>query len=187
MTAETKRGALVLVMGPSGAGKDTLIDYARAHLGATDCFVFVRRAITRPASSGEDHEPVSAQAFRRRVASGGFALSWQAHGLSYGVPAAIDDWLRAGKTVIANASRTILGEARRRYPGLLIVHVTAPPEILARRLTGRGRESEAARQKRLARGDLRRIAGRDVLSIENAGELAAAGEALVNALRRTQS
>lgn len=63
------RGRLVLVVGPSGAGKDTLIDYARSRLEADPDFHFARRVITRPPSVGEDHESVDVEEFRSRVSA----------------------------------------------------------------------------------------------------------------------
>lgn len=96
---------LILVVGPSGAGKDTLIDYARAQLRSDPSFHFARRVITRPPSVGEDHESVDIEEFQRRA--GAFALHWQAHGLFYGIPATVEDQLDCGAVVIANGSRAI--------------------------------------------------------------------------------
>ncbi|MEA2777827.1 MAG: thymidine phosphorylase, partial [Acetobacteraceae bacterium] len=79
---------LILVVGPSGAGKDTVLALARAALLADPRFRFVRRVITRPADAGgEDHEAVSDFEFGQRS----FALRWQAHGLHYGIPMDIAD------------------------------------------------------------------------------------------------
>ena len=135
---------LVLVVGPSGAGKDTVLGLARQALAGDTRFRFVRRVITRPADAGgEDHEAVSEAEFARRR----FALSWGAHGLRYGIP--LDDVARGG-VVVANVSRSVIAEAATAYPVRVIV-VTASPEILARRLAARGRETAEDIARRLAR------------------------------------
>jgi ribose 1,5-bisphosphokinase len=140
-------GVLVLVVGPSGAGKDTLIDAARNALADDPRFRFVRRVITRPADAGgEAHEVVTADAFAARR----FALAWAAHGLRYGIPEGIADDIAGGRVVVANVSRGVIAEAAARFPVRVIV-VTAPPEVLAARLAARGREDAAARVARLAR------------------------------------
>jgi phosphonate metabolism protein PhnN/1,5-bisphosphokinase (PRPP-forming) len=142
---------LVAVVGPSGAGKDTLMAGARARLGPDPRFRFVRRSITRPASAGgEDHESLDRDAFLRRRDAGGFALWWEAHGLLYGVPRDIEADLAAGRRVVANLSRGALAEANARYP-LLVLEITAPPAVLAARLAARGREGLDTIAARLAR------------------------------------
>lgn len=138
---------LIGVVGPSGAGKDTLMAGARAALAGDARFRFVRRTITRPAEAGgEDHRPLPPAAFKAERDAGGFALWWQAHGLLYGIPAD----LRPGQVSIANLSRTVLAEADRRFP-LLVLEITAPPAVLAARLAARGREDAADVAARLAR------------------------------------
>jgi ribose 1,5-bisphosphokinase len=142
---------LVAVVGPSGAGKDTLMAAARRRIGRDPRFRFVRRRITRPASAGgEDHEPLDRDAFLRRRDARGFALWWEAHGLLYGIPRDIETDLAAGRCVVANMSRGVLTEAASRYP-LLVLEITAPPAVLAARLAARGREEPDAVAARLAR------------------------------------
>ncbi|TCM76710.1 phosphonate metabolism protein/1,5-bisphosphokinase (PRPP-forming) PhnN [Rhizobium sp. BK068] len=172
-------GRLVLVVGPSGAGKDTLIDYARDRLRTNPRSHFVQRIISRPAGVGEDHQPVCPQEFARMVDDGRFALHWQAHGLSYGIPSEIDGWLQRGDTVVANGSRAVLVDARRRYPQISIVNVTAPLGVLARRLVGRGRESLENVRQRLVRGAGHPVEGSDVIHVHNSGPLEIAGERLL--------
>ena len=165
-------GRLVLVVGPSGVGVDTLIDAARKELGNDPHFHFVRRTITRPAGSvGEEHDPIDIDTFRERRDEGGFALAWEAHGLGYGIPLAIDDSLKAGRTVVANVSRTIIEEARGRYPNLTVASVTASPQVLAQRLAGRNRESAEEIERRLQRAGLGFPDGDDVVTIDNDGAL----------------
>jgi ribose 1,5-bisphosphokinase len=144
-------GRLVLVVGPSGAGKDTLIGLARAACDGNAQFVFPRRTVTREASVHEENEAVSAAAFDAERRSGAFVLAWTAHGLSYGLRTAIDDDVRAGRTVIANVSSTIIAQAQRRYINVVVVQITAPAEVLAERLAARGRASDGALADRLNR------------------------------------
>lgn len=174
---------LVAVVGPSGAGKDTLMEGARAALAGDARFVFVRRAITRPAESGgEDHEPLDAAAFAARQATGGFALSWEAHGLRYGIPHSIDDALAEGRVVIANLSRAALAEAAARYK-LRVLLITAPPETLATRLAARGRETPADIAGRLTR-DQALPPGLDVVTVCNDAGIAAGVAQVLAALSR---
>jgi ribose 1,5-bisphosphokinase len=144
-------GRLVLVVGPSGAGKDTLIDVVRAACRDEAGIVFPRRIITRPSSSAEDHDTISDAAFDEAATGGAFALWWGAHGLKYGIPAALDDDIRAGHTIVCNVSRTVIGTARTRYANVAVVLVTAPHDILAARLRARGRGSDGSVTDRVQR------------------------------------
>ena len=145
-------GRLIAVVGPSGAGKDTLIAGAMAARGG---LVRARRVITRPqGAGGEDFEGVSAAEFEARLQRGAFVLHWRAHGLRYGVPATIEAELAAGRVVLFNGSRAALPAARARYPALEVVMITAPARILAERLAARGREDPATIAARLSRAAL---------------------------------
>ncbi|MEM8791910.1 MAG: phosphonate metabolism protein/1,5-bisphosphokinase (PRPP-forming) PhnN [Pseudomonadota bacterium] len=142
-------GRLIVVVGPSGAGKDTLIEGAMAHLPGLRR---IRRVITRPATAGgEDHDGIGFEAFAALSRRGGFAFEWEAHGLRYGLPAEIDAWLAEGQDLLFNGSRATLPALRAAYPQLEIVLLTAPPEVLAARLAARRRESVDEITKRLAR------------------------------------
>ncbi len=144
-------GRLVLVVGPSGAGKDTLLGLAKAACAEDRNIVFPRRLITREASASEDNEEVSAEAFERAVADGSYAMHWEAHGHRYALSRAIDDDIRVGHTVIANVSRTVISAARRNYANAIVVSITVPPDVLAARLAARARASDGRLDQRLAR------------------------------------
>jgi ribose 1,5-bisphosphokinase len=144
-------GRLVLVVGPSGAGKDTLLRLAKAACVDDRNIVFPRRMITREASASEDNEEVSAGTFQDALARNEFAIHWQAHGHCYALPRAIDDDIRAGRTVVANVSRTVIPVMRRFYAETVVVCVTAPPNVLAERLAMRGRGSDGRIEHRLHR------------------------------------
>lgn len=137
---------ITAIVGPSGAGKDTLI---RGALAARPDLRRVRRVITRPAGAGgEDFEAVTPEDFAARKARGDFALTWDAHGLSYGIPKAE---VAGPRDVIFNGSRAALPEAARVFPGLRVILVTAPEIILAARLAARGRETACDIRARLSR------------------------------------
>ncbi|MDO9561772.1 MAG: phosphonate metabolism protein/1,5-bisphosphokinase (PRPP-forming) PhnN [Bradyrhizobium sp.] len=144
-------GRLVLVVGPSGAGKDTLIGLVRAVCAGGGDIVFPRRVVTREASSSEDNEHLRPAEFRQAQVRGEFSVHWEAHGHCYGLRRAIDDEIRAGRTVVANASRTVVGELRRAYADVMVVSITAPAEILAERLAARARGSDGRVADRLSR------------------------------------
>ena len=142
---------LILIVGPSGAGKDTLLNGAREALAGDARFRFVRRVITRPGDLGEEaHESVTEQAFALRREAGDFALSWRAHGLHYGIPADIATDLAQGRVVIANVSRAVVAEAAERFP-VAVIEITAPADVLALRLAARGREDAVDMARRLSR------------------------------------
>jgi len=163
-------GRLIAVVGPSGVGKDTVIDALCAEIPG---LVRARRTITRSGEArGEDFESADAARFLERERAGDFALSWEAHGLRYGVPASIRSDLDAGHDVTVNLSRRVLDEARRLFPGMRVLSLTARPEVLAMRLSGRGRETAEDIAERLARAQEFAVSGDDVIRVDNSGSLA---------------
>ena len=143
-------GVFVAVVGPSGAGKDTLMARAARHASLAPRVGFVRRIVTRDALA-EDHDSLDEAAFSRAQAAGAFCLSWAAHGLRYALPRSLETDLRDGRTMVANLSRGALAEAAATFARLRVVEVTADPAILLQRIAARGRESGAEARDRLAR------------------------------------
>jgi ribose 1,5-bisphosphokinase len=163
-------GALVLVVGPSGAGKDTLLGAAQKMLAGDSRIVFARRAVTREASAFENNEAVTHADFDRAVASGDYALWWRAHEHGYGVVRAIDDEIGKGHVIVVNVSRMIIGEARRKYLRPFVVLITAPADVLAERLSMRRRASDGDLGGRLQRASLETDGAPDLV-ISNVGAI----------------
>lgn len=162
-------GRIYAVVGPSGAGKDTLM--AEAQRRRPDLHL-VRRVITRAEEAGgEPFEGVSEAEFLRRKASGDFLLDWEAHGLRYGIPTSVDRAISEGRDVLFNGSRGILGRAWEVFPGLTVIHVTASVPVLAARLAARRRESEADIRERLARAAYEIPYGPPIRTVTNDGSL----------------
>jgi ribose 1,5-bisphosphokinase len=171
------------VVGPSGAGKDTLINGARLECEDDATAVFPRRVVTRPPSVFEDHETVDLETFNRSVAERKFALWWNAHSHSYGVPRSIDDDIRSGRTVICNVSRTVVDVARRQYAHVAVVLITAPKHILEARLATRERPSDGDLAGRIARSAELKETGQPDFVIRNVARPSVGVRRLLNVIR----
>lgn len=184
-TGSVGNGVFVAVVGPSGAGKDTIIDYARTALSDQSGFHFVRRVVTRPSSvDAEDHDTLNEDEFSKALQAGAFSHQWEAHGLCYGLPRSVHVEIQHGAVAIANVSRGIIPALRAAYANFAVVHITASHEVLAKRLAARGRESAEEIQHRLIRAGANPCDPSDAIMIDNSGEVARAGEEFVKVLRK---
>lgn len=179
------KGRLVLVVGPSGAGKDTLLAQAALQLVDDPRFIFPRRQVTRtPDTTSEDHDSLSREAFEKLHKNGETTLSWEAHGLGYVIPKAVIAQVDAGCIAVCNGSRRILPVARQKYPDCKIILVEADQKTRAHRLAARGRESEAEIAARIDRDAPMDGVGPEPVRIDNSGSLQASVTAMVDALLR---
>ena len=177
-------GVFVPVVGPSGAGKDSLIAHAAATLGADSAYRFAKRVVTRPADPGaEAHDTLDEAAFLAAERQGAFALSWRSHGLSYGIPIDVDRTIRAGGVVVAKVSRGVVEAIEARYGTVIPVLVTVSPEVLAARLAARGRETADQIAARIARNAEYDGFGARCRTVDNSGSLSDAGDAFGRSLR----
>ena len=170
--AQDPSGLLVLVVGPSGAGKDTIMRAVAGRLAGDAGIVFPRRVVTRAsANAAEDCLLMTVTEFEATEAAGQFLLSWPAHGLHYGIPLAVETDLAAGRTVIINISRGSITTAEARVANTAVVHITASPDVLARRIAARARETIKEIATRLAREAPLPDSRSMVLEIRNEGTI----------------
>lgn len=176
-------GTLFYVVGASGAGKDSLMTYARARLGGRAPVFFAHRYITRPADAGgENHVALNRAEFAQIKALELFALDWESHGCCYGLGREIDLWLERGANVVMNGSRGFLPEASSRYPNLCVVLVEVSAAILRARLETRGREKPDEIEQRIARATAFTVEHPNLVTIRNNGALNEAGDRLASLL-----
>ena len=146
---------LIYIMGPSGAGKDSLLNSLHqemASLGKSLPLIMAQRTITRSHhQSNENHEAVDEASFESLLQSNAFALNWFANGLHYGIRHEQLAPMSKGSWVMVNGSRAYLEQAQLRFPGLTVLHITAPVDVLRSRLLARGRENEKDIEARLSR------------------------------------
>jgi thymidine phosphorylase len=179
-------GIFFFVVGPSGAGKDSLIDAVRNVDSSADRpFVIARRVITRPhGSPGEDHEALSEAEFSTLEHQGGFLITWSAHGLRYGLHRELLDVLSHGRNVIANGSRAMVQALSARVPHLVVIEVSAPASVLAERILARGRETPEEVRQRVMRKVEPFPAHVEVVQVSNDGTLEQGVERFIAALDR---
>lgn len=187
-------GQLVYIMGPSGSGKDSLLQQVAQHAGSR--VHLMKRYITRSAESeGEDAFSLSPAEFAAMEVRGEFAMSWRANGLAYGIPVTLDALLEQGNTVLVNGSRAYCEQAVQRYPSLLVVLVQVQAQLLMQRLLLRGRESPQEIAQRLSRNTtldtaftqhLREQGTRFVI-LDNSSDLQSAATALLNTIESVTS
>lgn len=165
------KGRLIYLIGPSGAGKDTVLRWFRDHPQHCPSLHVARRTISR--SAGDPHEPheaVSAAEFQHLCERGDFALHWEANTLHYGVRHTELRPMDRGHDVLVNGSRRFLPQARRSYPDLVAAYLTVPPHIQRARLLARGRETPEAIEARLARSaHLAAVIGQTDVELVNDG------------------
>lgn len=182
---ERAAGQLVLVIGPSGVGKDTLIGAARTALDGDKRFSFVRRLVTRPTDIDlEDHVSMERDEFAGAQAAGRFALTWQAHGLDYALPIGVDTDLMLGGVVVANIARHAVPAALGKYPLCRVVQVSAEISLRAARLAKLGRENPDQIVARLAREGAALPADVEPIVIDNSSLIGIGVAAFVMALRQ---
>ena len=173
---------LVYVVGPSGAGKDSVLGWVRHHLTPVPAIHWARRTITRAARPGDEvHEAVDELQFLALRERGAFALNWQANGLHYGIRHCETAPLDHGHWVLVNGSRGHLEVTRSRFPGVAVVHVSASPDTLRQRLLARGRESPAEVEARIHRTQT--LQPTHAIEILNDGALDDAGRQLLSHLQ----
>ncbi len=178
---------LFYVIGASGAGKDTLMNYARTKINGLQPVIFAHRYITRPPFTGnENHVSLSGEEFKSRIKANLFALYWESHGNYYGIGNEINTWMEKGYNVVVNGSRQYLPVAQQLYPGMKVILIDASPEIINDRLSSRGREDANEIEKRIARtAEISADLG-NCIKIQNDGTVEDAGDELIGIISLTQ-
>lgn len=178
-------GTVFVIVGPSGSGKDTLINWLRAELQDRREIQFVRRIVTRPSDKGhEDHDTMELAQFLSAKEAGAFATTWQAHDLHYAIPASAKDHVDQGGLAILNGARRALGQLEAAFARLQIIHLDVDPAILAGRLTNRGRNSDTNLSARLAQQKLYFQAKTPIIHVTNDGPVEEAGRQIVKLIEQ---
>jgi ribose 1,5-bisphosphokinase len=179
-------GRLLYVMGPSGAGKDSLMGWLKERLSSQPAVYWAQRTIDRPRSANDAlHEALTSLEFFDQQTQGCFALYWHANGHQYGIRKTELHALHTGAWVVVNGSREYLPALLQNYPDAMALHITAPTQTLRQRLLARGRESFNDVEARLQRAvEFTVPPNAQTLEFVNNGLLEDCGLALVHALQK---
>lgn len=150
---DTKSDLLVFVVGRSGSGKDTIMRNVASALLLDDIPVYIlQRHITRPPDKTENSLYVSEEEFLQKKSQKDYVLSWSVYNNSYGCPRIpLEESLRKGEIVLVNVSRSILYDAKEKYPRSKIVQIVVPDKVAETRIKNRGREDSNNLAERLTR------------------------------------
>jgi guanylate kinase len=150
----TRRGKLIVISAPSGAGKTSI---ARTILARNQGLRFSVSATTRPQRAaeieGEDYYFLTKQEFQRRVAAGEFAEWEEIYGELYGtLRSEIDRAATNGEDLLFDVDVKGGLSIKRLYPKALLIFIQPPStEILYERLRNRHTENEATLARRMER------------------------------------
>jgi len=141
---------LLLVCGPSGSGKDSILDASRDALDKDPRVYFARRWVTR--HDGAPREiATTATEIDRFEAEGKLACRWAAHGLEYALARTELERAPPVQMVITNVSRTTVADLHQQFNARTVL-VEASIDVREARLRARGREaSDPERARRLMR------------------------------------
>ena len=152
----TRRGRLIVISGPSGAGKTSICDALLRELPDTEWSV---SATTRPMRAGDvdgkTYEFISDREFAAREAADEFLESAEYIGCRYGTPRRpVEDAINRGKNVVLEIDVQGGMQIAAKMPESIRIFVLSPNmESLRARLEGRKTEAQAQLAKRLARAD----------------------------------
>jgi guanylate kinase len=149
------RGRLLVVSGPSGVGKSSVIDAVLEQSGASFSVSATTRASRPGEVDGEDYQFVDQDTFTELVRSGGM-LEWAEYGgYRYGTPRApVLDVLDQGIHVVLDIENDGAHQVKQAFPSAVLVFLMPPSrQELERRLRSRGDTSEHDIERRLAVAD----------------------------------
>lgn len=183
-SCSSKSGTLFLLIGNSGSGKDSLINWVFENWPSNvQAPIIPTRIITRPPSpETEEFDSISEDKFQDLSKAGAFTLQWKSYNIYYGVKAEIEDSIAQGRSVLVNVSRQIVEETRSRLPNVCAIFVKVPLHITEARIRDRGREEGADLEERLERARQNQdFPGADYV-VDNSGDLENAGRQLLKIL-----
>jgi phosphonate metabolism protein PhnN/1,5-bisphosphokinase (PRPP-forming) len=169
---ETK---IILIVGASGVGKDSLLKASLEQLPHTNV---IQRYITRKPDENENNHFLSQEAFSQKVHEDEFISFWSAHGNNYGI--AKED-IKEGLNIIS-VSRGSIVDFEKLYDKVLTLHVTLPKEVLRTRLMHRARESSFEIEKRLNR-TYESICAKNLVEFDNSLCLEKSAQAFVRIIK----
>ncbi len=165
---------IVLIVGASGVGKDSLLKIIKSRIDAN----FVKRYITRIPDENESNYFIDEEAFSILKNNNYFVSSWYAHGNSYAIA---HNQIKNGLNIIS-ISRNAIKDFEKIFQDVITINITVPKETLRERLKKRGRETFEEIENRLNRSSIE-IYAKDLVEFENLNDLETSSKKLIEILK----
>lgn len=183
----SKKGLLIIVSGPAGSGKGTVV--ARVREKAP--FEFSVSATTRAPRPGEidgvHYHFIDKAAFEEKIAAGDMLEHAEYVGNYYGTPKApVKQTLAEGKDIILDIEVQGALQVKEKMPDAVMIFILPPDAVtLEARLRGRGTETEEVIAKRMAkaRTELALFDRYDYVVVNRENGVDAAAEEILSILR----
>ena len=173
---------LFLMVGNSGAGKDTLIKKV-TEIAPTKIKI-ARRVVTRATSDVEDYESVDTEEFLKLKKSGEFILDWESYDTYYGIRKEVEDWLKAKHPVMINVSRQVIDIVKEKYPDTKVIFVRVPLAVTTERIIERKRETYEKVLDRVVRAQDQQDYNDADLIVDNVGDIEETSQKILDYILR---
>lgn len=185
--SDLQRGRLVVVSGPSGVGKGTVLKYVTSR----DDFVYSVSATTRKPREGEkdgvNYFFISRDRFEEMITGGELIEYAEYNGHYYGTPRAfVEKMLSAGKNVILEIEVRGAMQVKKVMPDATFIFIAPESrEILEARLRGRGTETDdvIAGRLKIADNEIRSCLMYDYIVVNRDGGMQECAEDIVRAVK----
>ncbi len=170
------KGVLFLIVGNSGSGKDSIIEYVTNKVPGLRK---IKRYITRAPSNTENYHSINAEDFNKSD----YFICWQAYDKLYGVGNEVLEGLQQGRNYIVNISRKAIKKIMERWDNTYLIECVVPIMIITRRLNYRGRESPEEIQQRVQRALTAPLLNPDCTLDTSHPDITIAGDKLVKFMK----
>jgi len=145
------KGILVIVSGPSGVGKDTILDKLEETYPLSRCRTSCTRSKREWETDGVDYDFLTKEDFKKKIEENYFIEYANVHDNWYGTPKkSVEDLINKGETVILKIDVQGAVNVKKSMPDSVLIFILPPDtDTLKERLLGRNSESEETANLRL--------------------------------------
>jgi ribose 1,5-bisphosphokinase len=169
-----------MIVGPSGSGKQALIDAvlaARPDIGRAPLIVSAQNSNNTCVVGS-----VSPDRFLHYKRRDMFALQWDSDGFRYGLTHDAAKKLRDGESLILSSDSSIIDDAKALYPNVQVIYITARMDVLRRRLASMAFGTDTEIDMHLAQSARMRPRKQDFVTVDTSDSIAAGAKALMDAI-----